>query len=68
MYKAIVVLCSIYMPDGPCLNFEDDWGPYKTEELCKERVEEMIEVIMVMPHALPPPYTLGYRCEVGEMT
>jgi hypothetical protein len=64
MFKAIVMVCSIYLPDGPCFNFIDDWGPYLTEERCKERVMEMTEAILPMPKALPPPHAYSYKCEV----
>ena len=67
MYKALVIVCSFYLPDGPCMNFEDEWGPYLTEELCEERVMEMSEMILRMPKPLPPPHAYSYKCEVvGE--
>tara|TARA_R100001086_G_scaffold240551_2_gene166755 strand:- start:3075 stop:3230 length:156 start_codon:yes stop_codon:yes gene_type:complete len=47
------------------MNFEDEWGPYRTEELCEERVMEMSEVILRMPKPLPPPHAYSYKCELA---
>ena len=67
MFKAIVMVCSVYLPDGPCFNFIDERGPYSTEERREERVMEMTEAILSVPKALPPPHAYSYRCEVvGE--
>ena len=68
MFKAIVVVCSFMMMDGPCMHFEDEWGPYPTEEECEERVMEMTEAIHNFPKPLPPPHAYSYRCEIGEST
>ena len=65
MYKALVIVCSFYLPDGPCMTFEDEWGPYRTEELCEERVIEMSEMIMRRPKPLPPPHAYSYKCELA---
>ena len=67
MFKAIVMVCSVYLPDGPCFNFIDERGPYSTEERCEERVMEMTEAILSVPKALPPPHAYSYKREVvGE--
>jgi hypothetical protein len=68
MFKAIVVVCSFMMMDGPCMHFEDEWGPYFTEKECKERIMEMTEVILITPKPLPPPHAYSYKCEIGEST
>jgi hypothetical protein len=47
------------------MHFEDEWGPYYTEEECKERVMEMTEVILITPKPLPPPHAFSYKCEFG---
>jgi len=68
MFKAVVVVCSIYFPDGPCYNFEDTLGLRPTIEACRERQEEMTAGIMRIPMSLPPPYTITYQCLLGEET
>ena len=67
MFKAIVVVCSFMMMDGPCMHFEDEWGPYPTEEECQVRIEEMTtDTRLLFPYLI----TAGVRCayDGGEST
>ncbi len=43
MLKAFVLVCVIQSSASAeqCLMFEDDWGPYNTEENCQIRVNQM---------------------------
>jgi hypothetical protein len=41
MLKAFVVVCVVQSYAEQCLLFEDDWGPYTTEENCMIRVNQM---------------------------
>ena len=43
MLKALVLVCVIQSSASAeqCLVFEDDWGPYNTEENCQIRVNQM---------------------------
>tara|TARA_R110002153_G_scaffold159094_1_gene311238 strand:+ start:206 stop:421 length:216 start_codon:yes stop_codon:yes gene_type:complete len=36
MFKALVIICIIGIPDK-CQTLEDQYGPYETEYECKER-------------------------------
>jgi len=68
MFKAMVIVCSVYLPDGPCYNFEDTTGLKPTIKECRERQQEMTTGIMSIPMQLPPPYTITYQCLPGEQT
>ena len=63
MFKALVMLCSLQVPDL-CLTFEDTIRLRETEEECKERAMEMVRAIVTVPVPVPPPYTLHYKCEL----
>lgn len=41
MYVAVITVCHMYMANA-CFDLVDEWGPYKTEKECRERIEEMI--------------------------
>lgn len=41
MLKAIILVCVVQSSVELCLEFEDDWGPYNTEENCQIRVNQM---------------------------
>ncbi len=68
MFKALVTVCSVYLPEGPCYNFEDTTGLKPTIEACRDRQQEMVAGIMTIPMQLPPPYTIGFQCALGEET
>jgi hypothetical protein len=65
MFKAMVMLCFLNAPSA-CVTFEDTTGLKNTEEQCYERVIEMAYQLRSIPHILPPPYTLRYKCEKQE--
>ncbi len=67
MFKTMVLICSLAMPDA-CLKFEDTTGLRATKEQCKERAEEMLRGLARIPLPVPPPYSAGYRCAIGEET
>ena len=59
MLTAMVLVCGLAV-QGDCVEFTDDRGPYKTEERCFARVEEMIRDITLM---LPPvPRQYMWKC------
>lgn len=42
MFNALVFVCMLVPPGREeCVVFADDWGPYKTEENCEIRVNQM---------------------------
>jgi hypothetical protein len=68
MFKALVTICSVYLPEGPCYNFEDITGLKPTIQACRERQQEMMTGIMAVPMPLPAPYTISFQCLLGEET
>ena len=68
MFKALVTICSVYLPEGPCYNFEDITGLKPTIQACRERQQEMMAGIMAVPMQLPAPYTISFQCLLGEET
>ena len=59
MLTAMVMVCNLAVM-GDCVKFEDSRGPYKTEEQCMARVEEMIRDITPLIPKVPSTYS--YRC------
>jgi len=68
MFKAMVMLCFLNAPPGSCIIFEDTTGLKEIKEHCYIRTIEMAEQLSTIPHILPPPYTVSYRCEKVEST
>jgi hypothetical protein len=67
MFKTIVVVCFLQVPDL-CLQFEDTTGLKPTTEACTERAMEMVRGIMTVPANIPPPYHIAHRCVQGDNT
>ena len=67
MFKTMVLICSLAMPDA-CLKFEDTTGLRATKEQCKQRATEIVRLLSKYPLPIPAPYAAGYRCVVGEET
>jgi len=40
MFEAWLIICNIYIPTA-CIELQDTRGPYLTEALCENRIEEM---------------------------
>tara|TARA_Y100000114_G_scaffold57180_1_gene52353 strand:+ start:170 stop:364 length:195 start_codon:yes stop_codon:yes gene_type:complete len=59
MFKALVMVCSLADPTQ-CTIFEDTIKLRETEELCKVRIEEMVEVIQM---TMDYPVEYKYKCE-----
>jgi hypothetical protein len=45
MFKAIVTMCVIGMPNN-CITLEDQYGPYETEFECKQRALALVDKCM----------------------
>lgn len=58
MFTAILFVCSLIDPTN-CYKLVDNRGPYKTEEKCLTRVEEMIKDT---PNVLPHYRTVRFTC------
>lgn len=68
MLKAMVMVCSLAMPDS-CFELEDTRGPYLTKEQCFIRVGEIIEGIKpVLPDQNVQFYWKCTRVGSGETT
>lgn len=69
MFYATIVGCHL-MIQNACFQMKDDRGPYKTEQQCEERIDEMLAdtVKMWLKYKSPIAVT-GWRCERrGEST
>ena len=40
----------------------------ETREECYERAIEMVANIQSIPQYIPPPYTISYKCALGDAT
>jgi hypothetical protein len=60
MLTAMVLVCSLMTRDD-CVQFTDNRGPYKTEEECLVRVEEM--VASITPTLPRVPVQFMWKCE-----
>ena len=66
MFTPIIFACA-FIVTQECVRFEDDWGPYATEEQCIERIVEMINNIRTISPDLHIVRTLC-RIEKGVST
>jgi|TARA_R110000787_G_scaffold81467_1_gene176613 hypothetical protein len=59
MFKALVIICVIGIPDN-CKTLEDQYGPYETEYECKQRALEISRKV----HKYYPMWKpLKYECK-----
>ena len=50
MFEAFILICSVSITDG-CMELEDVRGPYETQYVCKERVDEMVySMLPIIPN------------------
>ena len=68
MFKAMVMLCFLNAPPDSCVVFEDTTGLKESREQCYIRTLTMVDQLKSIPHILPPPYTVSYKCETIEST
>ena len=64
MFKALVMVCSLYDPTN-CTVFSDTIKLRETEELCRARIEEMVEVIQM---TMRVPVEYKFKCELEKST
>tara|TARA_R100001509_G_scaffold144936_1_gene101371 strand:+ start:39 stop:236 length:198 start_codon:yes stop_codon:yes gene_type:complete len=62
MFKALVMVCSLVDP-SQCTIFEDTIKLRETEELCRVRIEEMVEVIQM---TMPAPVEYKFKCQLEK--
>ena len=62
MFKALVMVCSLSDPTN-CKIFSDTIKLRETEELCRARIEEMVEVIEM---TMPVPVEYKFKCELKK--
>lgn len=55
MFMAIVVACHVSNAIA-CVQFTDNRGPYKTEERCEARIEEMLADIIKVHVEMKSPF------------
>jgi len=59
MFYAFVLACVLGRPDM-CIEAVDERGPYRTEEECVARVNEIVPALI---YTLPPiPHEFKYKC------
>jgi hypothetical protein len=68
MFKAMVMICFLNAPPGSCVTFEDTTGLKEIREHCYVRMLEMVDQLKTVPHLIPPPYSIAYKCEEIEST
>ena len=61
MFKALVMVCSLSDPTN-CV-FSDTIKLRETEELCRARIEEMVEVIEM---TMPVPVEYKFKCQLEK--
>ena len=66
MYLTLVMVC--FIGASECVQFEDTTGRKETREECYERAIEMVANIQSIPQYIPPPYTISYKCALGDAT
>lgn len=68
MFYAVILLCSLVAGEDNCHKFTDELGPYKTEDECKARLDEMSKVIIWQsPSLIPPgPARIELFCNKGK--
>lgn len=58
MFEAVVLVCYLGL-SSDCKELRDTRGPYDTEMLCKQRVDE---IASELPDYLPAYQAMGYKC------
>jgi hypothetical protein len=46
MFHAFVIVCAVNfagIDESKCIGFDDTWGPYRTEENCNIRANQMVK-------------------------
>ena len=51
MFHAFLLICAVdsYGNEGSCVTINDNWGPYRTEEHCEIRSEQILVEIFEDP-------------------
>lgn len=63
MFTAIIIACHALIADA-CMKLTDDRGPYRTEERCEERLQEMVKDTIRIWYKHETPVTIkGVKCE-----
>ena len=62
MFTTYILACSLIIA-GDCTEIRDTRGPYKTEEECAARAEEMV---MDLIPFLTSPHGFAFKCEVEK--
>lgn len=66
MFTAIILACHALIPDA-CMELTDNRGPYRTEQVCKERLQEMVKDTIRIWYEHETPVTIeGVKCERSD--
>ena len=63
MFEALVLICLAGDVNKTCLEAADTYGPYKTEEACKERLGKMVFILSTVDSPFKPVAT---KCKEGD--
>jgi len=63
MFEALVLICLAGDVNKACLEAADTYGPYKTEEACKERLGKMVYALTIVDSPFKPVAT---KCVKGD--
>lgn len=63
MFEALVLICLMGDVEKTCLEAADTYGPYTTEEACKERLAKMVFDLSMVQSPFKPVAT---KCVEGE--
>ena len=62
MFEASILICSMLVA-GECFSLEDTRGPYATQQLCKTRVDEMVQDLW---ESIPNNSSIKYQCTLPK--
>jgi len=63
MFEASILICSL-ITTAECMTLEDTRGPYETQQLCKNRVNEMVQDVWEI---IPDNSSIKYRCVLPKL-
>ena len=70
MFTAYVLICAIEngtVNENKCIRFNDNWGPYATQEECNVRLEIMEESVKIPAIAMQTWQSLGHPQKTGSI-
>jgi len=68
MFTTWVMMCVLGASPEKCIEFQDQYGPYRTEEQCYDRAVEAAAALGSFHSKTTPnvPVEFSYKCELQE--